>query len=67
MSTKSYKEILGKGHRMLYLIRGFLIISDESEKEELGKNVTYMNFSRHDILVNQKMPSDHAVYIIKWT
>lgn len=63
MSTKSYKEILGKGIGLIPE-NGVFSYLDESEKEELARNVTYMNFSRHDILFNQKMPSDHAVYII---
>ncbi len=63
MSTKNYKEILGKGIGIIP-DKGVFNYLDESEKVELARNVTYMNFSRHDVLFNQKMPSDHAVYII---
>lgn len=63
MSTKSYKDILAKGSGVIP-DKGIFNYLEKSEKEELGKQVTYMNFSRHDVLFNQKMPSDHAVYII---
>jgi CRP/FNR family transcriptional regulator len=63
MSTKGYKEILGRGAGAIP-DTGVFNLLDQSEKEDLAKHVTYMNFSRHDILFNQKMPSDHAVYII---
>jgi CRP-like cAMP-binding protein len=63
MSTKSYKDIVAKGVGLIP-DKGVFNYLDQSEKEELGKYVTYMNFSRHDVLFNQKMPSDHAVYII---
>lgn len=64
MSTRNYKELLIKGAGVIPDRGIFNYLSDE-EKRELGKSVTYMKFSRHDILFNQKMPSDHAVYIIK--
>lgn len=63
MSTKSYKEILARGEGIIP-DKGIFNFLDKSEKKELGRFVTYMNFSRHDVLFNQKMPSDHAVYIL---
>lgn len=64
MSTKAFREISGRNAGLIP-DRGVFNLLDESEKEELAKHVTYMRFSRHDVLFNQKMPSDHAVYIIK--
>lgn len=63
MSTKDYSEISGRNAGLIP-DRGVFNLLDESEKEELAKHITYMSFSRHDVLFNQKMPSDHAVYII---
>lgn len=63
MATKNYRELLSKGIGVIP-DKGIFNYLDENERMELGNNVTYMNFSRHDILFNQKMPSDHAVFII---
>ncbi|GEM_PF-317915 len=63
MSTKGYKEIITKGMGVLP-DKGIFNLLEKSEKEKLVKHVTFMNFSRHDVLFNQKMPSDYAVYII---
>ncbi|MEE4116621.1 MAG: Crp/Fnr family transcriptional regulator [Marinilabiliaceae bacterium] len=63
MSTKNYRELVTKGAGVIP-DRGIFNYLDGDEKIELGKNVTYMKFSRHDILFNQRMPSDHAVYLI---
>ena len=63
MATKSYRELLSKGAGVIP-DKGIFNYLQQSEKEELGRHVTFMNFSRHDVLFNQKMPSDHAVYIL---
>lgn len=63
MPTKSYRELLSKGIGVIP-DNGIFNFLDDKERSELGNSVTYMNFSRHDILFNQKMPSDHAVFII---
>ena len=63
MPTKNYKELLSRGSGVIP-DNGIFNHLDETEKKELGNHVTYMNFSRHDILFNQKMPSDHAVFLI---
>lgn len=64
MSSRNYRELLTKGAGVIPDNGIFNYLSNE-EKAELGKFVTNMKFSRHDILFNQKMPSDHAVYIVK--
>lgn len=37
----------------------------QDEKVKLLRYVTMMSFERHDVIFNQKMPSDHVVFVIR--
>ncbi len=63
MATKSYRDLMSRGNGFIPST-GIFNYLDESEKKALSSKVTFMSFSRHDILFNQKMPSDHAVFIV---
>ena len=64
MSNSNYRELFTHGEGIIP-DRGIFNYLSAEEKTELGKSVTFMKFTRHDILFNQMMPSDHAVYLVK--
>lgn len=63
MATKSYRELMDRGNGTVPST-GIFNYLDEAEKRELSNKITFMRFVRHDILFNQKMPSDHAVFVL---
>jgi CRP/FNR family transcriptional regulator len=62
MPGKNYIDLLTSGRDLIPDTSIFNYLTDQ-EKLELSRKVTFMNFSRHDILFKQGMPADHVVFI----
>ncbi|HUS86548.1 MAG TPA: Crp/Fnr family transcriptional regulator [Bacteroidales bacterium] len=63
MANKSYRDTIKPGGSLIPDTGIFNYLSDK-EKQELSQKVTFMGFTRHDILFKQNMPSDHVVYVL---
>lgn len=64
MATKNYKDIVSTGGSLIP-DTGIFNYLTQDEKRRLSARTTYMEFSRHDILFKQNMPSDHVVYVLE--
>ena len=64
MATRKYRDIVDGGDRLIPSTGLFNYLGEE-EKTSLAQHVTLMDFSRHDVIYKQMMPSDHVVYILE--